>query len=175
MRNLMIAAVAAIALSFGLAAVPAHADSAPDYAKVRRVLDSMGLMGTWGVDCNAMPSSTDWETIEVTDKGVVQSVEGGDDVISTYRIISAKRLNRTDVRMKFLYIPEGGTDAEDGGDPSPEQATTVVYRVEANRQMTWSSIGPDGEALITAGVFADGDEHSEWYNRCPAAPAAPAN
>jgi len=168
MRSFLLAAAAATALSVGLAAAPAHAGGAPNYAKVRRVLDSMGLMGSWGVDCNAMPSSTQWETIEVTDKGVVQSVEGGDDSISTYRIISAKRLNRTDVRMKFLYIPEGGTDAEDGGEPSPEQATTVVYRVEANRQMTWSSVGPDGEALITAGVFADGDEHSEWYNRCPA-------
>lgn len=171
MRNLMIAAVAATTLSLGLAAVPAHADSAPNYVEVRRVLETMGLLGTWGVDCNAMPSSTEWETIEVTDKGVVQSVEGGDDVISTYLIIDARRLNSREVRMRLLYVPEEGPDSE-GDDYSPDQVTTVVYRVEGDRQMTWSSVGASGEPLITDGVFIggdgeDGSGRSKWYNRCP--------
>jgi hypothetical protein len=168
MRTMLFGALAALVLT----AAPAHAGGAPNYPKVRKVLEAAGLMGRWGVDCDAPAGSTEWETIEVTDKGIVQSVEGGDDVISTYYITEARRLSATEVRMKLLYIPEGGTDAEDDDIPGGENATTVVYRVEANRQMTWTSIGPDGAPLITDGAFIDSDEHSKWYNRCPAERAA---
>lgn len=160
MRTLVFAGLAALTLA-------APATAATDNAGIRRVIESMGLMGEWGVDCDAMPSSTEWETIAVSDKGVVQSIEGGDDVITTYNIIEATRLNRREIRMKLQYIPEDGPDNE-GGDYSPDEATTVVYRVEANRQMTWSSVGPDGEPLITRGQFVTSDGSSKWYNRCPA-------
>ena len=158
MRTLVFAGLAALTL----AAAPATA--ATDNAGIRRVVESFGLMGDWGVDCDAMPSSTEWETIEVSDKGVVQSIEGGDDVITTYNIIEARRLNRREIRMKLQYVPE---DGEEGGDYSPDEAVTVVYRVEANRQMTWSSVGANGEKLIERGQFVTSEGSSQWYQRCP--------
>src|SRR3569832_730952 len=102
MRTLFFAGFAALFLT----AAPAAADPVtlhPTDAATVRVIRDAGLMGVWGVDCNAMASSTEWETIALSDKGVLTSEQGGDDVISTYLIMDAVRLSPTEVRMKLLY------------------------------------------------------------------------
>ena len=73
MRTLIFAALAAFALTPALAAAPARAaESVPAppavsaaNAKVRQVFEAAGLIGTWGVDCNAQASSTEWESITI--------------------------------------------------------------------------------------------------------------
>lgn len=159
MRTLLLAALAAFALSPAFAAAPASAAGAPadaaTRAKVRQVFEAAGLIGTWGVDCNASASSTEWEVITVEPDGSVQSAMGGDDEITTFDIIDARRLNSREVWMKVINTDDG-------------ESMTFVYRVEPNRQMTWSSINGEGQRLITRGRFANGDDTSSWYNRCPA-------
>ena len=153
MRRLVLAA-AFLALS----AFPAAADP----AEVKRVLEEAGLFGHWGVDCEAMASSTEWEQIVVDARGVPQSIVGGDDSIWTYDIVAAERLDADEVRMSFSPVDLPGDDVV-----SPDDGIVVVYRVEANRQMTWQSTTAGGERLIADGRFRDGDSRSEWYNRCP--------
>ena len=169
MRTLILAALAAFALSPALAAAPARATEAPaaapavdaaTRAKVRQVFEAAGLIGTWGVDCNAQASSTEWEIITIEPDGSVQTAMGGDDELDVFDIVDARRLNNRDIWMKVI--------AEDDGRPM-----TFVYRVEPNRQMTWSSINAEGRRLITRGRFANGQDQSSWYNRCPAGVPAP--
>jgi len=152
MRRLFLAA-AFLALS----AVPSLADN----AQVKRVLEEARLMGTWGVDCEAMASSTDWEQIVVDERGVAQSIVGGDDSIWTYDIVEAERLNAGEVRLKFVPV-EDPNEGEDDREP-----IILVYRIDGDRQMTWRSTRASGGALITDGLFADGETRSEWYQRCP--------
>ncbi len=168
MRTLIFAALAAFALTPALAAAPARAaESVPAppavsaaNAKVRQVFEAAGLIGTWGVDCNAQASSTEWEIITIEPDGSVQTAMGGDDELDVFDVVDARRLNSRDIWMKVI--------AEDDG-----RTMTFVYRVEANRQMTWSSINAEGRKLITRGLFANGDDRSSWYNRCPAGVPAP--
>ena len=145
------------ALVAALSAAPVlAADPAPENAAVRRTLEAAGLMGVWGVDCDAMASSLQWEQIVMGDDGWVQSVEGGDDSIASYRITAVERLNATDLRMTFAPVDP----AVDG------EGLEVVYRVEPDRQMTWSSKTQAGEVLVADGRFTDG-EMGQWYQRCP--------
>jgi hypothetical protein len=165
MRTVILAALAAFALTPALSAAPARAaDAAPvdaaTRAKVRQVFEAAGLIGTWGVDCNAPASSTEWEIITIEPDGSVQTAMGGDDELDVFDIVDARRLNSRDIWMKVI-------DTEDG------DAMTFVYRVEANRQMTWSSINAEGRRLITRGRFANGQDQSSWYNRCPAGVPGP--
>ncbi len=169
MRTVTLAALAAFSLAPALSAAPASAaDAAPvnapvdaaTRAKVRQVFEAAGLIGTWGVDCNAQASSTEWEIITVESDGSVQTAMGGDDELDVFDVVDARRLNSRDVWMKVI--------AEDDGRPM-----TFVYRVEPNRQMTWSSVNAEGRKLITRGVFANGEDRSSWYNRCPAGVPAP--
>ncbi|MBX7248694.1 MAG: hypothetical protein K1X35_06515 [Caulobacteraceae bacterium] len=157
-------ALAALTL---VAAAPAAAVTPPDNARIGRVLNEAGLVGVWGTHCDDV-NSDDWETIAADARGVYQSVEGGDDYVSTYDIISARRLNSRDVQMDMVLIPDEDSDAE-GDDPEADayNQITVVYRIEGDKQMTWSSVTSRGEKLITRGVFAGGDQRSEWYYRCP--------
>jgi hypothetical protein len=152
-----------VAFTVATAALPAAAVGAPDNRMIGRVLDQAGLVGVWGTDCDNA-SSTEWETIAADDRGVYQSIEGGDDYVSTYDIVSAERLNVRDIRMDMVIINDEMSEAESAAD---QQRITVVYRIEGDRQMTWSSVGANGEKLITRGVFADGERRSEWYHRCP--------
>jgi hypothetical protein len=168
MRTIILAAIAAFALTPALAAAPASAAGTPAAApvsaaanaKVRQVFEAAGLIGTWGVDCNAPASSTEWEIITIEPDGSVQTAMGGDDELDVFAIVEARRLNSRDIWMKVI--------AEEDG-----RAMTFVYRVEPNRQMTWSSINSEGRRLITRGLFANGQDRSSWYNRCPAGVPAP--
>jgi hypothetical protein len=169
MRTPFFAALAAFSLA---AAAPASAVEKADNAQVGRVLERAGLVGVWGTDCDN-PASTEWETIAADERGVFQSIEGDDDAISTYDIVSARRLNSRDIRMDMVYVNDAPSDAEGEETGDRYSRITVVYRIEGDRQMTWSSVAANGDKLITAGVFADGEQRSEWYHRCPNGRPAP--
>lgn len=168
MRTVILAALAAFALTPTLTPAPARAAGAPAAtpanaaanAKVRQVFEAAGLIGTWGVDCNAA-SSSEWEIITVEPDGSVQTAMGSVDEPDVYDIVDARRLNSREIWMKVIDVDDG-------------KSMTFVYKVEPNRQMTWSSINSEGRRLITRGVFANGEDRSSWYNRCPAGVPAPA-
>jgi len=133
-------------------------------AEAGRVLQEAGLVGAWAVDC-ADPNEFDRETIGPGPRGFFQSVMGGDDYLETYDIVAARRLDGGDVEMALRPVAED-EDGAGGGDAAD---LAVVYRVEGDRQMTWSSIDAGGRPLITDGVLAgDGTQKSLWYHRCDA-------
>jgi hypothetical protein len=148
---------ASAALTFAAAAFPTRADN----ADVQRVLSGAGLMGSWAVDCSATPGETEYEDIVSDARGGVQSLEGGHEYQSNYDIVEAERVGDHDVRMRMIPLP---LDDEQ----PPAGPIVVVYRVEGDQQMTWSSVTAAGEVLIAEGQFAGSEQHSQWYHRCPA-------
>lgn len=146
-------------LALTLIAVPARADD----AAVLRVMEESGLMGSWAVDCDASPSmDTPWEVIAVGDDGLVRAINDGGEYRSTYVIVDARREGANDVAM---------TAREEREDGAYGEPLSLVYRVEARRQKTWTSTTSDGVELVTGGYFPSGDENP-WYARCGGGPTA---
>lgn len=129
------------------AAAPSRADN----ARIKGVLEDAGLIGTWGVNCAGPLNSAEWETIGIEADGTPKTHLGGGTLTTDYVIVDAARTAPGEVKATV--------NADD-------QRLVIVYRVETDRQMTWSSNVEGGQALITDGVSISGRQ-SAWYNRCP--------
>lgn len=132
-------------------APPAAAASRADNARIKGVLEDAGLIGAWGVNCAGPLNSAEWETIAIEADGTPKTTLGGGTLTMDYVIVDAERTAPGEVKA---------TVAADN------EKLVIVYRVEADRQMTWSSAIEGGQTLITNGVSVSG-RHSAWYNRCP--------
>lgn len=130
---------------------PAPPPSSTDNARIRGVLEEAGLIGTWGVNCAGPLDSVEWERIAVEADGVVRTHLGGGDQSMDYLIIDAVRTGPGEVKATVQ---------------ADSEKLVVVYRLERDRQMTWSSFIEGGQTLITDGVSISG-RRSAWYNRCP--------
>lgn len=124
---------------------------AADNARIMDVLDEAGLIGTWGVNCDGPLDSAEWETIGVAADGSPQTTLGGGARSTDFRIVDAASTTPGEVKAKV---------ETDG------RRLVIVYRIEGDRQITWSSSIEGGDALITDGVSISGRQ-SAWYNRCP--------
>jgi hypothetical protein len=122
-----------------------------DNARIKGVLEEAGLIGTWGVNCEGPLDSVEWERIEVEADGTPRTHLGGGTFSMDYLIVDAARTAPGEVKATVK---------------ADDQKLVIVYRVEADRQMTWSSAIEGGQTLITDGVSISG-RHSAWYNRCP--------
>ncbi len=129
------------------AATPSRSDN----ARIKGVLEEAGLIGTWGVNCAGPLNSAEWETIGIEADGTPKTRLGGGTLTMDYVILDAVRTAPGEVKATV------GADNE---------RLVIVYRVEAERQMTWASNIEGGQALITDGVSVSGRQ-SAWYNRCP--------
>jgi len=130
---------------------PPVATSPADNARIKGVLEEAGLIGTWGVNCSGPLNSAEWETISIEADGTPKTRLGGGTMSMDYVIVDAERTTPGEVTAKV--------NADD-------RRLVVVYRLERDRQMTWSSRIEGGDALITDGVSISGRQ-SAWYNRCP--------
>lgn len=134
------------------ASSPASPPLSPaDSARIKGVLEEAGLIGVWGVDCDGPLDSPEWETIGVAADGSPQTTLGGGAQSTDFRIVDASRTAPGEVKAKV---------------ETDDRHLVIVYRIEGDRQMTWSSSIEGGEALITDGVSISGRQ-SAWYNRCP--------
>lgn len=134
---------------------PTHARQAPVGREadpgVLAVLQAQGLIGVWAVDCHRAPSADNGrETIRTEGLRVISIVE--EQAVFVAEILSARRIDSRDTEM-HMREREYGVNFD------------VVYRREGDRQMTWSSMDSDGEALITEGRLANG-EMGKWYRLC---------
>jgi hypothetical protein len=127
------------------------AGSAADKDRIKGVLEDAGLVGTWGVNCEGPLDSAEWERIEIEADGAARTHLGGGQYRTDYLIVDAVRTAPGEVKATV--------EADD-------QKLVIVYRLEPDRQMTWSSYVEGGQALITDGVSISGRQ-SAWYNRCP--------
>ena len=125
--------------------------SAAENSRIKGVLEEAGLIGTWGVNCNGPLDSAEWETIGVAADGSPQTTLGGGAHSTDFRIVDAASTTPGEVRAKV---------ETDG------RHLVIVYRIEGDRQITWSSSIEGGDALITDGVAISGRQ-SAGYNRCP--------
>lgn len=147
------------ALVTALAAGPAFADSK---AKVRKVIEATGLMGSWAQDC-ARPPGPDsaWETFTVDADGyVIDTDYEGTDGSAMY-VTRASRKGRD---VAFRVEMELGLPQLD-----------LVYRLESGRLRTWSSRDPDeGNYLIRQGRWVGEDtRETSWLTKCAKGPFDP--
>jgi hypothetical protein len=160
MRRLIV--FSALTLACALASAPPAA--AADKAGARRALERAGLIGSWAEDCARPPSTGNaWEIIAIDGEGVATTTdyEGPDG--AGFIIASARRLNSRDLKMR-LEVEPGVLEM------------TVVYRIEGDRQRTWSVANEHGVVMVRDGQWAlDEVGQSAWYQRCPGPPAFPAS
>jgi hypothetical protein len=131
----------------------AHSQSAAD------AMRDFGLIGTWAAACAEEPSPTNNHAIYlVTPTGATQLKyqSGADFEESVYDIREAKRLAPEKLSLRQVLV---GND----------RVTLDIVLVKQNDKIRiWSSLFPDGTALVEDGVLtsATGRE-TRWMTHCP--------
>ncbi len=136
-----------------LSPVLAHAQSAAD------AMRDFGLMGTWASTCAEGPSpANNHATYLVTDAGALQLryQSGSDFEDSIYNISEAKLLEPGKLSLHQVLT-------------SNEHVVLDIVLVRENDKIRiWSSLFPDGTALVEDGVMtAASGRETRWLTRCP--------
>jgi hypothetical protein len=136
-----------------LCPVLAHSQSAAE------AMRDFGLIGTWAAACQEGPSPTNnHATYLVTPNGDLQLKyqSGADFEDSVYDIREVKRLAPEKLSLRQTLIG------------NERVILDIVLIKESDRIRIWSSLFPDGTALVEDGVMtsATGRE-TRWMTRCP--------
>jgi hypothetical protein len=136
-----------------LCPVLAHSQSAAE------AMRDFGLIGTWAAACQEGPSPTNnHATYLVTPTGDLQLKyqSGADFEDSVYDIREVKRLAPEKLSLRQTLIG------------NERVILDIVLIKESDRIRIWSSLFPDGTALVEDGVMtsATGRE-TRWMTRCP--------
>jgi|SRR5215469_15253765 len=131
----------------------AHSQSAAE------AMRDFGLIGTWAAACQEGPSPTNnHATYQVTPTGDLQLKyqSGADFEDSVYDIREVKRLAPEKLSLRQVLIG------------NERVILDIVLIKENDRIRIWSSLFPDGTALVEDGVMtsATGRE-TRWMTHCP--------
>lgn len=131
----------------------AHSQSAAE------AMRDFGLIGTWAAACQEGPSPTNnHATYLVTPTGDLQLKyqSGADFEDSVYDIREVKRLAPEKLSLRQVLIG------------NERVILDIVVIKESDRIRIWSSLFPDGTALVEDGVLtsATGRE-TRWMTHCP--------
>jgi hypothetical protein len=132
--------------------VLAHAQSAA-------AAQDFGLLGTWAGQCGQSPSPTNNHAIYlVTASGRLQLKyqSGADYEDSVYDILDAKRLGADKLSLRQVLT-------------SNDRVTLDIVLLKENDKIRiWSSLFPDGTALVEDGVMTSmTGRETRWMTRCP--------
>lgn len=148
MRILVLCTALALALPCGASAQSAAA-----------ALEEFGLMGTWAGACDQGPSPTNNHAIyAVNGAGAVQlRYRSGDDYEdSIYDISDPKRIAPDKLSMHQVLTS------------NDRVALDIVLVKENDKIRIWSSLFPDGTALVEDGVMtAMTGRETRWMTHCP--------
>lgn len=138
---------------FMLCPALAHSQSAAE------AMRDFGLIGTWAAACQEGPSPTNnHATYLVTPTGDLQLKyqSGADFEDSIYDIREVKRLAPEKLSLRQVLIG------------NERVILDIVLIKESDRIRIWSSLFPDGTALVEDGVLtsATGRE-TRWMTHCP--------
>jgi hypothetical protein len=133
--------------------VLAHAQSAA------AALQDFGLLGTWAGECGQSASPTNNHAVYlVTSSGGPQLKyqSGADYEESVYDILDAKRLDADKLSLRQVLM-------------SNDRVTLDIVLLKENDKIRiWSSIFPDGTALVEDGVMTSmTGRETRWMTRCP--------
>jgi opacity protein-like surface antigen len=142
--------VAVAALSLGLLAAPAAADSARD------VFEQRGLIGTFAVDCKRpVGPMNPYTWFRALGGGRVQIdlMVGPGQRQYAYVIDRAEARGRNEVAISMV---------------NPQLRLDLVYRVENGRLRTVQSVQRGGSIVVGGGVFTANGRPTPWLTRCSA-------
>jgi hypothetical protein len=142
--------LAVAAMSLGLLAAPAAADSARD------VLEQHGLLGAFAVDCRRPVSPQNHYTyFRALRDGRVQIdlMVGPQQRQYAYVIDRAEARGPNELAISMV---------------NPTLRLDLVYRVENGRLRTMQSVREDGRVIVSGGVLAANQQPTPWLNRCSA-------
>jgi hypothetical protein len=136
-----------------LSPVLAHSQSAT------AAMREFGLLGTWAGECAQNPSPTNNRaTYLVTSSGGLQLKyqSGADYEDSVYDILDAKRLGPDKLSLRQVLM-------------SNDRVTLDIVLLKENDKIRiWSSLFPDGTALVEDGVMSSmTGRDTRWMARCP--------
>jgi hypothetical protein len=122
-------------------------------------MQDFGLLGTWAGECSQDASPTNnHATYLVTAAGGLQLKyqSGADFEESVYDILDAKRVAPDKLSLRQVLM-------------SNERVTLdIVLLKEDDRIRIWSSLFPDGTALVEDGVMTSmTGRETRWMTRCP--------
>jgi|GEM_PF-2202934 len=134
---------------------PALAHSQSATAAMR----DFGLIGTWAGECSQSPSPTNnHATYLVTSSGGLQLKyqSGADYEDSLYDILDAKRLDPDKLSLRQVLMSNDRVTLD------------IVLLKEKDKIRIWSSLFPDGTALVEDGVMTSmTGRETRWMTRCP--------
>jgi hypothetical protein len=133
--------------------VVAHSQSAAT------AMEEFGLLGTWAGECSQGPSPTNnHATYLVTSSGGLELKyqSGADYEDSVYNILDAKRLGSDKLSLRQVLT-------------SNDRVTLDIVLLKDNDKVRiWSSLFPDGTALVEEGVMTSmTGRETRWMTRCP--------
>ena len=122
-------------------------------------MQEFGLLGTWAGECSQGPSPTNnHATYLVTPAGGPQLKyqSGADFEDSVYDILDAKRLGPDKLSLRQVLM-------------SNDKVTLDIVLLKENDKIRiWSSLFPDGTALVEDGVMSSmTGRETRWMTRCP--------
>jgi hypothetical protein len=133
--------------------VLAHSQSAT------AAMQDFGLMGTWAGECSQGPSPTNnHATYLVTPSGslALKYQSGADYEDSVYNILEAKRLGPDKLSLRQVLASNDRVTLD------------IVLLKENDKVRIWSSLFPDGTALVEDGVMTSmTGRETRWMTRCP--------
>jgi hypothetical protein len=118
-----------------------------------------GLLGTWAGECAQSPGPTNnHATYLVTSSGGLQLKyqSGAEYEESVYDILDAKRVAPDKLSLRQVLM-------------SNDRVTLEIVLVKENDKIRiWSSLFPDGTALVEDGVMTSmTGRETRWMTRCP--------
>jgi hypothetical protein len=123
------------------------------------VLQEFGLLGTWAGECSQGPSPTNnHATYLTTTSGGLQLryQSGADYEDSVYDILDAQRIAPDKLSLRQVLTS------------NDRVALDIVLMKENDKIRIWSSLFPDGTALVEDGVMtAMTGRETRWMIRCP--------
>jgi hypothetical protein len=133
--------------------VLAHSQSAT------AAMQEFGLLGTWAGECSQSPSPVNnHATYLVTSSGGLELKyqSGADYEDSVYNILDAKRLDSDKLSLRQVLTSNDRVTLD------------IVLLKDDGKIRIWSSLFPDGTALVEDGVMTSmTGRETRWMTRCP--------
>jgi|HubBroStandDraft_6_1064221.scaffolds.fasta_scaffold465899_1 hypothetical protein len=122
-------------------------------------MQDFGLLGTWAGECSQDAGPTNnHATYLVTSSGGLQLKyqSGADYEDSVYDILDAKRIAPDKLSLRQVLMS------------NDRVALDIVLLKENDKIRIWSSLFPDGTALVEDGVMTSmTGRETRWMTRCP--------
>ena len=122
-------------------------------------MQDFGLLGTWAGECgeSAGPTNNHATYLVTSSGGLALKYQSGPEYEeSVYNILEAKRLGPDKLSLRQVLAS------------NDRVALDIVLLKENDRVHIWSSLFPDGTALVEDGVMTSmTGRETRWMTRCP--------